>query len=146
MDSNFKSISRSNASAKKSIPKLPLSGRFATNNFRSMNSLELQIIKTKLDLVWKDILLRHDESSYSRSVRVNRLLSENGAAKLIQDNTLNCSRIFLSRGKLFVEENSNGKFFADPIATIYKHGFLSPHKLGPKLIEAPLSVSKFLFY
>ena len=37
------------------------------------------------------------------------------------------------------------QIFPDPIVTIYHHGLLDPPILGPNFIEAPLSITKYLY-
>ena len=119
--------------------------RISAEKSRYLNTLELQLLKSKLDIAWKQILALPNEKQYARSVRVTRLLHDHDAPKILQAITPSCSRVFLSKGKLHIEVDSANQIFADPIATVYHHGFLRPSKLGENFIEAPSSIGKFIF-
>ena len=113
---------------------------------RSINLLELEILKSKLSEIWKQVSILPNEKPYNRSVRVTRLLHDHGAAKWIRTLTPNCSRVYQSKGKLFVEVDMDKQILPDPITTIYHHGLLNPPMVGPNFIEAPRSVTKYLYY
>ena len=117
----------------------------STLSTRLINNVELRSLQAGLGKTWNAIYALPNEKSYERSVRVTAMLSFNKAETFLQNISPLCSRIFLSRNKLFVEENIYSRLYGESTITIYNHGLFKMPSMTSKFVEAPISMSKYLF-